>query len=374
MKDTKHELISTNNIFQVSNVKLDKNVIKIFYAIQDKVLSSNSRTIELTHKDTTLTRQSFISAINKITDTVEVDLRDGSVFKFNPIYSVHGQKTMFNGEEVELKSSVTIAVSYDVYKHILQGNFFKSSHTFIKVAKSKHSMNLYEMLKLRLQDKTKDSFTYKRDTLVDLLATSKTSKEWNRFSQNVLKPSIEEINEKSDINLSIDIKRIANQVKSVTFNVSLKSVKTTLRMQPHQLAEKVGDEKAHEVFDGNAIDDIEFIGAVQRDSDTRRKEEVLQGVCDELINQIVSTIENSVKEYRHKDSSPKYANDYLNGLCEYSVDDTKNYLAYCLNSKEYNGFKVCTSTKSDTSGLTVVIPKEFINYVSGHDKGGGIEL
>ncbi len=115
------------------------------------------------------------------------------------------------------KVKVTLDKKLVPYLVNLKNHFFTYELENISKFTSTYSIKLYELFKSWLWAGSEKTFELKY--LYDLLGMSKTNKVFSKFESRVLKPSIEEINEKTDLFIKYAVNRIKGTATSIEFTV-----------------------------------------------------------------------------------------------------------------------------------------------------------
>lgn len=130
------------------------------------------------------------------------------------------------------KGKILVKISEDMHPYLLalKGNYTSFELIYTLRFKSKYSIRLYEIIKASHFDKTKPySFQLQLDKLRYLLnVTGDYYQQYQRFSNKVLMPSIMEINEKTDINITIEPIRVHRKTESIEFFVNPKAINQKL--------------------------------------------------------------------------------------------------------------------------------------------------
>lgn len=168
------------------------------------------------------------------------DLQDKKVFLLNEEgvyirtqwYSIHTKPDL---------SDISIVLDEYVFKYIqsLNTNFTKLRLETLYSFKSFHSMRIYEILKQWCSVSNDSEIAFKIDTFKELVGIdereekvngkvkikNKGYKNFNNIKVKVLDPAVEEINEKSEINISYTAKRkgTRGKVEGIIFKVWFKS-------------------------------------------------------------------------------------------------------------------------------------------------------
>jgi hypothetical protein len=129
-----------------------------------------------------------------------------------------------------LKSQGKKVTSPPKKKSIAKYGYTKLNLSIINALKSKHSMMLYEYLLMKLNFHTFKR--YDRDTLkleieVDTLRKmlchyQKSYENFDLFRRKILKPALDEINQKTDLNIDIELLKQCKKVQSIAFSIRRK--------------------------------------------------------------------------------------------------------------------------------------------------------
>lgn len=217
---------------------------KLLYKIFEEVQQNNyqSRRVEIVQdkffKDYkgVVAKRLTNSQINKMLE----DLQDKKVYLLNED-ETYIRTQWYALESTKDLSRISIILDEYVFKYIqsLKGHFTMLRLETLYSFKSFHSMRIYELLKQSYNPKEKVSmFGFTVDTFKDLLGldvreekvngkvkvVNKGYKNFNNLKVKVLDPSIDEINSKSEILVSYDVKRkgARGKVEGIIFKVFMK--------------------------------------------------------------------------------------------------------------------------------------------------------
>lgn len=147
----------------------------------------------------------------------------------------HIQTSMFSEIIVEDGSSdITFIFSKRVEEHLIN---FKPGIRFVQTniknivpLSNKYSVRIYQLLKLHLWDKEvrKELFNIELEELQTIFMTPKSyNNDFNLFNTKVLKPALEEINKKTDLNFSYETHKTGRKVTTITFDMSTDMLKSS---------------------------------------------------------------------------------------------------------------------------------------------------
>lgn len=115
------------------------------------------------------------------------------------------------------------------YLFQLESQFTKYQLENVASFRGTYSIRIYELL---TQYKTLGEREFSVDELKDLLQVADKYPRFNSFNERVLTPALEEINERSDLLISVEPKKRGRKVTALTFKISLKPQKKAVTGRP----------------------------------------------------------------------------------------------------------------------------------------------
>jgi hypothetical protein len=197
--------------------------------------------------------------------------------------------------DVHDSNLVTIGIDEDLAPYLIE---LKEKFTQLEVVEvatlsNQYSKKMYMLLKTV---EFKGGGTFSLEEIHDSLGTSdiKTYQEFKNFSRKVLKPSLKELNDKSDIYVVWETIRYRRKVGAIEFKVS-----KNMNHQPKlQIVEAITDEVPHEIrvfLDAYGFNDDVFIESILKQFDAELLLEATQLFDKRMSN---TSITNKAGLYR----------------------------------------------------------------------------